>query len=534
MMRYPALKRLICGVLFLWCGLLSLTCEAQDKDRERRRQVTNGILNLLIESQGGPPQSFGPRPGQPLPPPRPTGEATREMLRARESLEQMRAEASVLNNALQKEATTNPHVRGILGETLKFQARADAVAQHARHTDDHRALIQEVSLLDREWRLLSVRVQQLPKLPKHCQDSIGRLNGFHSSLCQHLSIDPSIDRRGLVREAESLSAHMRALVDDISFETRGAPNSRDLMIDAGRAQQAAFAFSEIASSDAPFRIVIDRYESFSRAWGPLASRLTAVKSRYIERDLLQIQQDDQKLRELLWLPRRLNRELIIQLASSISAEVDHVLDDVPLRLLIALPTRDQVPDAAYDLAGYCEHFEECVRRSDNITELVDAYDDLPVVWIAFVRHFRSVESPLLKQHFGQIEQRIVALREPLGIRGGFDRDEARQRAAAIEHLAEHLDDDINTWLTGKSGFDAERRALMDRASAVRVSARQLHVATVQSAPPEAIEKLVDALHADWEDLQRRIVSSKAPDREHLLNVLLRIGSELVEVETLLL
>lgn len=524
----------ISGILIVWFGLLSLSVSADD--RERRKQVVGGILNLLIESQVGPPpppQNFGgprPQPG----PPRPVGGVTREMISAREALDQMRAEAASLNNALQREAATNPHVRGILGDTLKFQARADAVAQHSRQLADHHALIQEVSLLDREWRLLSIRVDQLPKLPKHCHDSVVRMNGFHESLCQHLSLEPSIDRRALVRQAESLSAHMQSLVEDITFETRSSPIGRELILDAGRAQQSAIAFSEIVTDDVPFRVMVDRYQSFSRLWGPLAQKLCTIKSRYIEREVIQIQQDDQKLRELLWLPRRLNRELIIQLSSSILSDVDHVLDEIPLSLLIALPTRDEIPGAAYDLFGYCEHFAECAQRSDNIAELVDAYDDLPSVWIAFARHFRHVESPVLKQHIGQIEQRVVALREPLGIRGGFDRDEARKRAAAIEHLAEHLGDDISAWLKAKPTFDGERRALVDRSNALFASARQLHAAIVQAAPPETIEKLVDVLNANWEDLQRRVVSSKAPERDHILSVLLRIGSELVEVEALLL
>ncbi len=498
-------------------------------DKERKKELVNGVLRILLDSQV---ERHGLRDERaPLPPPPPGGRPTVEILEARQRLEAMQREAAGLSLALQREAETNPAARGVLADALKFQVRADSVAARSRVLHDHRALAVEVANLDREWRILLLKLQQTPRLPPNCCEHFNRFDEQHGALCKVLAVEPTLDRRLLVRSAESLSAHMRSLVEDVAFETRALPQGRDLIRDAGLAQQAANAFADVILDNVPFRVIAERYQAFTRQWEPLNARLCALHSRYIEREVVAVQQVDQKIRELLWLPRGLNRELINQLAAGVHADVDRLFDSINLSILLHLPAGEFATGAASDFHGYCEHLEECARRSDRREEILDAYDDLLGAWVSFSRHFRNVKSSQLQQQIAVIEQRLVALREPLGIPNVFDRDDARRRAAEIEHLADHFNDDVNTWLSTNRGIpEADRRSLLEQCGRFRATARAMHAVLVQPTPEAELERLNETLFTQWEELFQRVTKSKGPDRDHLLETLSKIGDALVDIE----
>ncbi len=509
------------------------TSIARADDKDRKREAINGVLRLLLDSQV---ERQGLRDERaPLPPPPPGGRPTVELLEARQRLEVMQREAAGLSLTLQKESAANPAVRALVPDVLKFQVRADAVAARSRVLFDHRALAAEVASLDREWRILLLKLQQTPRMPVACRDHFSRFDEQHQGLCKILAVEPTLDRRLLVHHGESLSAHMRSLVEDVAFETRSSVNGRDLIREAGLAQHAAHEFADVILDNVSVRVIADRYQAFTRQWEPLNAKLCALQSRYIERDVVAVQQVDQKIRELLWLPRALNRELIIQLAGGVHTDVDRLFDSITLTVLMQLPSGEFATSAASDFHGYCEHLEECARRSNRRDEIVDAYEDLLGAWVAFSRHFRSVKHAPLQQQIAGIEQRLVSLREPLGMSNGFDRDEGRRRAAALEHLADHFNADLTTWLSTAKGIaPADRAPLLDLSARFRANVRVLHATQVSPTPESEIERLNETLLAQWEELLRRVSQSKASDRDHLLEVLSRIGDELIAIEVLLL
>lgn len=531
MIRYSLISCLRMLLITLLALVVARSTLADDK--ERKKEVINGVLRLLLDSQV---ERSGLRDQRaPLPPPPPGGRPTVELLEARQRLEVMQREAAGLSAVLQRESASNPAVRGLLPDVLKFQVRADAVATRSRALFDHRALAAEVASLDREWRILLVKLQQTPRLSGQCRDHFSRFDEQHQSLCKILAVEPTLDRRLLVRSAESLSAHMRSLVEDVAFETRSSLQGRDLVRDAGLTQQAAHEFADVILDNVPVRVIVDRYQAFTRHWEPLNAKLCALQSRYIEREVVAVQQVDQKIRELLWLPRALNRELIIQLAAGVHADVDRLYDSITLSVLMQLPSGEFATSTASDFHGYCEHLEECARRSNRRDEIVDAYEDILGAWVAFSRNFRNVKHLPLQQQIATIEQRLVSMREPLGIRNGFDRDEGRRRAAALEHLADHFNNDLATWISSAKGIaPADRAALLDQSAKFRTNARVLHATQVSPAPEAEIERLNDTLFSQWEDMLRRVSQSKASDRDHLLEVLGQIGDELVALEVLLL
>lgn len=525
-------RRLLTGVVLLAVaiGMPGIRENAVSAD-DKTKQIVGGILRILVESQlrgqqGADPQQF--RPGR-----RP-GRATPELISARELLQSFRQESITLSTLLQRESGRNSGLVTFVGEGVKLQARADALAQRSHAVPDHRFIIQEVQRLDRDWRQFSYRLQQVPSLSQPCRACIGLLDQYDADLCELLSIEPQIDRVDLQKKSQTLVVYLHGLSDDINYELRRSPSRNDLMLKASQAHQSAVGFSDSVAVGRPYRDLVRDYQVFLRKWNPLVRELCAFESRFIERTVLRIQNVDQSVHELLWLPRGLDRELLLQLTRGVTAEVDRIFDFVSLGLLIQLPNYEDVPAAASDFHGLCQHFADCVDRDESVDELVDAYSYLPSAWVSFSRHFRQVSHDGIRHSLAEIETRLVALREPLGIPGGFDVSRARQRAGAIERLADHLHADIESWLRGEPKFAEARKEILAHCAHFRTASRQLHAALVQDAPEVTLRGHCASIYSEWELVHRLIAECDAPGRQHVNDLLIQISTELVELEAMFL
>jgi len=528
----PRRRRSFALALAAVVATLLLRVDSTSAD-DKTQKIVGGILKILVESQmrgqGGPNQQQL-RPGAP----RPGVRATPELGRARVSVQSFRQESITLSTLLQKESTTNAGLRSLIADAVQLQARADAISQRSRAVPNHRFIVQDVQRLDSDWRRFSYRLQQVPNLSQPCRTCIGQLDRFDVELCDVLSIEPQIDRRTLQRQSEGLVVYLHGLSDDIAYELRRSSSRNALMLKTSQAHQAAVGFSDSVSAGRPYLALVADYKGFLRKWNPLVRELCSFESRFIERTVLRIQNVDQSMHELLWLPRGLDRELLIQLTRGITTEVDRIFDSVSLSLLIQLPGYEDVPSSASDFHGICQHFSDCVEQENDIDELVDAYDYLPSAWVSFSRHFRKVQHDGIRHSLTEIEARLVALREPLGIPGGFDANNARQRAGAIERLADHLHVDIESWLRGASKFAGERKEILEHCSHFRTASRQLHAALVHDTPEEVLRGHCATIYSEWELLHRHIADCDAPDRDHIYELLIQISVELVELEAMFL
>jgi hypothetical protein len=495
---------------------------------EKSRRVVNGIFRILIESQG--------RGGQPAPRPstvRPS-QATPEMAKVRVALSGYQKESAGLYGLLQKESQRQVQVRTLLGDASKVQARSDSLARRSLAVSDHRLLASESIQLDRDWRALSYRLEQLPGLSAPCRECIGRMDGYGTQLCGALNFEPQVDRRALVRQSDTLVIHLRGLIEDLDFELRRNRDRQKLIIAAGQVHQAAIAFAEAAHEGATYQQLVTGYRRFLKLWSPFARIVCGIESHFIERSTLRVQEADQAIHELLWLPRDLDRNILIQLTTGISAEVDRIFSTVTLAMLIQLPGYDDIPSDASEFYGVCANFADCVERQEGRDDLVSAYEYLPASWVAFSRHFRSVDHAMIRRSLAEIESRLVALREPLGIPGGFDLTKARRHAASVQHLAEHLSDDVEEWLASTGKYDKDRRDLEKLGTIFMHSSRKLHAALAGTPHLPTIRQLCDQCIEDWSLFHGRVTNCDAPNREHLEEIEIRITTALIELEAMLL
>mgnify|MGYP007114261233 CR=1 FL=1 len=525
------LLRRICLTLLAFVVALATLAPLSATAGEKERQAVSGLLRLLIESQTGRPQPRAPGPTQLRPS---GGRGTPELIRSRKVYEQFRDESAGLSTLLQQDVQRHPGLTTFVGDSVRLHAVSEATAQRSVIVGDHRQILEDTRRMDRDWRVLSYRLKQAQGISKPCRECVARLDGINSQLCGILSIEPQIDRHVLQRHGQTLAIYSRALIEDINFELRRSPARNSLQIEAAAAQQSAQAFADDISRGAQYDELVAAYRSFLARWEPLARKLCSFESRYVERSVLRIQEVDQKIHELLWLPRGIDRQQLLQLTAGIGAEIERVLNQTTLKMLVENQSRGDVVADADQFYGMVQNFQDCIAREVDVDELVEAYEYLPIEFVTFSQHYQRIRHDGIQQSFREIEQRITALREPLGIPGGFSLDRARERAASIEHLAEHLEGDIAAWLQGATKYDNERRGLLEDCRRFRTSARVIHTSLLGASPEAALRIACADAYERWLPLHRRITECDAPDREHVAEIMLRMNEELIQIEAMLL
>src|SRR5690606_4727395 len=138
-------------------------------------------------------------PRSTLPPSRVVDSPTRELTQLRRSLEDLSRDADDLASMLSEEARRNPEVRTYLTDVLRLRARVSIIAQRAQSQNDHTILMDGLRLLQRDWRLLSVRLSQGRTLGRQTVAQIDRINQQAKALGEDLKIAPQLNYRELSR-----------------------------------------------------------------------------------------------------------------------------------------------------------------------------------------------------------------------------------------------------------------------------------------------------------------------------------------------
>lgn len=213
---------------FLWLGSTDNVARAQS-DREQRREFVQGLMRTFLEAQVE--RHLGPRHSHP-PHVKPVP-VSPTMNKARAILASFSQESGRLRSALHADASRASTPRRYVGNAFQVNAAATALANQATASSQLEPLVENVRTLDREWRLLSHRLQQVEGLSEACRRSVQQLDRYDNELCALFGVQPQIDHRELLRAADALAIDLKYLVQDIEIELGKSSKYRELVV-AGR------------------------------------------------------------------------------------------------------------------------------------------------------------------------------------------------------------------------------------------------------------------------------------------------------------
>ncbi len=271
-------------------------------DDERKRQIVNGILRILIDSQ----RDRRSEPAPPPPPPRnpnprqPTPRVPDKVVKSRAALVNLANESNGLMSLLSKNVEKAPGIRTYMPDMLKFRARSHSLAQisqRATHPDQLLAASRE---LDRDWRVLAYRLQHTPGLTIDCTKCIGRMNEYGQQLCDSLGYKPQVDYASLSGASNTMMLRLQRILDDLELEYGRTPQGQRLIIDARRVAQYITVFNASVRAQDDYDSLVKEYKKFLGVWSPLESKLRSLRNRYVERSLERADETDAAIHELLW------------------------------------------------------------------------------------------------------------------------------------------------------------------------------------------------------------------------------------------
>lgn len=519
---------------------------ARDDPRYRTdggRENVDDLLRSLIENElqrrdEDRGRLTDPLRGDTLPPaasPSRLNSPTREMLEARRVLAEVSRDADQLAILLNEDLRRVPGVRPYLADVLRLRARVAILAERSRRFNDHRDIHSDLQELDRDWRLLSYRLAQLRGLDTRTITQIQRLNSYAKELGRAFEISPQLDRQQLLQKTAALSADLHNLMDDIEIEVPRGQNI-DLLLRGRRIEQQARHVANMVADTGDYQTVVAAYREFQRVWYPFATELRPFNNRYLERSVRRVNEVDNSIHELLWLPQQMDREKLIYLSDLLKRDVDDFFVRAPLKLMITLPNNDQVLAIADEFYGVCENFTDVVKRGEDTQQIIDAYRYIEDSWRSFSSIFRPLKSQAAQQVLAEIGNNIVTLGQALQIHGGgqdggYDQNNAVEIAASLDNLSRHLENDIGRWLTYRN-VNFRDYALED-AARFRQRCESIHSMLIRRGDDRDLAREADELTRDWSRVLQHIQRCNTSEKPHLQRMASQISPQVVELRTIL-
>jgi hypothetical protein len=503
---------------------------AQPPDRGQRREFVEGLLKTLIDSQL-PPQPSSPTVPPPAHPTRPPG----KLVEVRAELESFATESRELLTALQGDWSRVPTVGPLIGDTANVHHSASALAGKYRQFPllDLTPIAEGYSSLNRDWRVLANRIQQIRNLSRKCYDYVSSLNEHDRRLCELLGVQAQLDGAAILRHTAALAVDLQNLGEDLESDLPPSPDKIRLTALCRQAQQGAGDVTEAVSGSAAYDVIRQSYQTFRAEWSALATALQPVDGPYIQRTVRRVWRTDRVIHELLWIPYTTDPAHAVYMAQVLRGHIDALYDTVSLDDLIDLPPARQVLPTASEFYGLCEYFILCAEDKDSLDDLAKAYWDLDAAWPGFSSCFASAKSPEVQRTLAEIEQSMSALRQLLGIPPSVDWELARQRSSRLEFLAHALERNLDTSMQSSSKYPSHVRSRLasaaDRSRAFCTSCATLNSKIVAKTSPKQLGPECTALAQAWALVQKDMITVFR--EEDVLRSTAEIAKTLVELQT---
>ncbi len=506
--------------------LTPLVIQAQPP-RDQRRELVEGLLRTFLEAQ----IERSLRPDRP-PPQQQAIPA--DLVKAREALSEFANEAKRLYEVLQAESVRNATARQYLPEMMRVASQAGVLAEKSSRIYDVQSLGREFRDVDRQWRLLSYRLDQADGLSRLCGPSVQRLDGFAAALGQLCGIQPQTDYRELLRQTDALNSDLHRLVDDIEIGLGRTRDAQVLQLQGRRLQQQVRLLANLIAQQTSHTAIVAEFQRYQQRWQPFAASLWPLGQRNLERTLRNLEETDRQIHELLWLPVPINRQHLQHLTEVLMNRVDELLDRVTLRMLMELRGAPNVLNTAGAFHGVCEYFVAVVAQRGTPAELRQEYQFVVDTWPAFSACFRTARAPEVQHLLKEIEQTFVALRDALRIAPEFDHRLAVQRAALLAYAAERLADEVRDGVGKERRYPAPwRTGFVQASSAFRQETQAFNETLTQRPTVHELADMANQLARSWVRLQREYLPNVDAARQgNLAEIADEITPVLVELQAM--
>lgn len=517
----------VCGLVVMG---LSSVAYCQSGDVQSQQELILDLKRMLIESHRS---QVAPREMDPtltLPPSQ--SQASQELIQIRRFLPSVSQEGALLVDSLYSDLQRAPGIRSLLSDVFKLNAALTVLVERSKYVSDHEKIRPDLSALDRDWRNLSFRLSHVRGISKDSRAHIEKINKYKSQLSKALKIEPQLDSRELLRQADTVNVSIRILVDDIKIELEETGRLDPLLVEGRKIQKDARRFADMISGEAGYDDVVKTFRHFKSHWSRYAAKLESFGNRRVERGILRVHHSNHALHKLLWVPESSDWNQLSALTGMLTRDIEKLFEDLSLNQLISLSNSREVVRSASTCSRACKHLDDGVTQKLKPLDLADRFEPVQKSWFTFANHMRQFKGSKVWASMKEMNETVVALREALQVQPGFDREQVAESAATLENLADHLEFDMKTWLDRREFAGTSRRArYLSEASDFVKNTHSFHQAIVNDADVKELQRRSSILWDEWHRLSRYLPMCRTSERDHLMQISRDMTTALVQSQT---
>lgn len=443
------------------------------------------------------------------------------------------SESARLYNSMYNDYSRNTSLRPLLQELQQLQAQTKRLSEDIKAGTKLEYILTDFRELDADWRVFSHRATQANGLSSATKQSLGRIDTIDKEVGKLFQVEPTLDRRALLRELATLENSLYNLAGELEREVSTSTTSLQLANTVRKLQQQVARSEDMILDNYPYDRIVTEHNRFERSWETILSQLGTISNRYIEQAVRRIVEADNRIHELLWLDNSASRTQLKQTADALIRDVDEFYSRTPLKLLLAFKDATTTLRLADEFYGTVQNFKDNLASNASDQQLIESYGYVEQYGLDFVRTFRKIKSQQGIVVLNEIEDGLAAIRSELHL-GGTVADVDTRRltpiAASLENLADQLDMDVRQWLnTERPAFRTEAATA---SSNFRKRTQRLHAMMDAEPTLQELQKETDELYRDWLVLYDFLGRSRSSsDRAILSQVAREIMADLTDLNS---
>lgn len=539
-MKTPFLLVVVISSL-AFCNLSE--AQVNDSQRAQRRALVEDLLRGLLDSQtqpkgaspGGQPQYVPGGQSRPRPPryiPGPGGiviAVSPEMKDARKQIRSWQVSCEKLVDELRFHEHESPQLRPLLADAMKIQAAVNALNNKAQLYPTLNPLVNDFGAIDRDWRVLSHRLQQVDGLTPKCRTLVTSIAEMDTQLCSLFGIQPQIDRQELVRLTTELNSHFKHLLQDVYYQMRGKPKGKMIM------QQGQELYSRINQSSSliprgSYDSIVKAYRDCNTQWRYFSRQLRAVTDQRIRRDIQEIELLGRQIHEQLWLPVEMDRDYVTHLMTSIQQDAALLFDTVSLNQLMTCQQPNAVIRSVKEFQNSCASFTESIASGKSPDKLAWDFKRFEKQWNGVQKPFREFQDNEVNYQLDEINYTMTTLQETFGRGIEIDHQSLVQIAANLDQLCQELSIDIHRRIHRRRYDKRFHDSICDQADTLHDAVHDFHRGIISHRSGGIDRKQLSGVFHHWKALKQMMNKCQPKDQAELLKIRRQIEPLMVKLQ----
>ena len=426
-------------------ALLTLFCSTAQAQNQQRRELIQGLLKGLLESQlqnrAPQPQQFPPqnRPGQRVPPPPRRGnpggktvtiEVSPKMIAARRSLDQWGVASAGLVTELRQHEHEAPQLRTLLADSMQFQASVGGLCRRAELSPTIGPLTNDFATLNRDWRLLSNRIKTTRGLPADCRGFVTTINDLDRQLCDVFQIEPQVNRVELNRLATTMNNDFDHLLRGLYYSKN--PKGAQKLIRDGQVLQAKIGQAASLVSRGSYADLVDAYTSCGKDWRKFSRRVLKLRDERLKFSVQHIEDTGRLIQQQLFIPIELDRSYLASVTAGLAIDSDQLFQNISMADLLKQKNPLQTINRGRAFSSACVKLNRDIEKNVPEDQLAWSYLAFSRSWDSVHGSLHALKNPIVDRRLEDITLTVNSLGEVLGSDTALSHDE-------LVHLFSDLD-----------------------------------------------------------------------------------------------